>query len=668
MRLSLIHRVLLGFAIVTILMLTISGSAYFAQLKMANQLKLTASTLTSLLDKTNTLMLHLQDANRAMMQHANTESESERKKLVKNFVHSREQYQQLVISLGKDMQNYPNLITELNNIEKYAKAFLIKANEHLSIHDQRITARKTAFNELNNFDEEWLFFSQDISDMSNRANDDRNQKVVWELKYIQKQGDGAVTYLQRSLAILSKERIIDYQTELTGYLTRFTEKSSNSMAAMPSISEDMQIYVDAITRAISLPEGLFQQHLAFIELNEKSTTNLADTAKTMTLISDEFGKEISAIRSLSEGALINAEAISSNSILINLLLSILAIIISITVATTVTRAIKIPLNDIMRALQRLSEGDLTYSINGSYHSEMGMVANNINLLKDKLSTVISKIQIASLTINDVATQSYLMSQTTSKNVEQQRTQTESVAAAVTEMETAVQEVANHAADASQSVSLITEQAQNNMSNTQENLSFINELKMSLDSATNIIQALSNESHQIGEILNVIQSIAEQTNLLALNAAIEAARAGEQGRGFAVVADEVRTLANRTQKSSSEISVMIKTLQDKAGKAVSIVENNLIQAEKSVTKTEQTTSSLQEMVVNLKSVNDMSHSIASASEQQSCVAKEVAENIVRISDMAESIASSAEQSAKDSGELKGLATEQTDLVAQFKLSK
>ncbi|WP_413698900.1 methyl-accepting chemotaxis protein [Psychromonas sp. KJ10-10] len=666
MRLSLIHRVLLGFAIVTLLMLTISGSAYFAQIKMAGELKLTASTLTSLLDKTNTLMLHLQDSNRAMMQHANTESETERSVLAKKFINSREQYNQLSTSLNQDVQDYPQLLNGLNSIEEHAQQFLTSANQHLSIHDQRIGARSKSFLELNQFDEDWLFFSQDISDMSNTAKQENNQRVIWELNYIKKQGDGAVSYLQRSLAVLNKEKILEYETELINYLKGFTDKANITINLMPSRDEDIKLYVDAITRAISKPDGLFQQHLAFIALNDESRANLAASAQMMTVIGEEFTNEISAIRALSEGALTNAEEVSANSIMINLLLSALAIVVSITVATTVTRAIKVPLTEIMRALQHLSEGDLSYSITGNYHSEMGMVANNINLLKEKLSQVISKIQIASHTINDVATQSYSMSAKTSDDVEQQKSQTESVATAVTEMETAVQEVANHATDASHSVSMITEQAQHNMSNTQENLHFINELKMSLDSATNIIQGLSNESHQIGEILNVIQSIAEQTNLLALNAAIEAARAGEQGRGFAVVADEVRTLANRTQQSSSEISEMIKTLQDKAGQAVSIVESNLIQAEKSVSKTEQTNDSLQEMVVSLKSVNDMSHSIASASEQQSCVAKEVAENIVRISDMAESIASSAEQSAKDSGELKGLATEQTDLVAQFKL--
>jgi methyl-accepting chemotaxis protein len=667
MRISLIKRVLLGFAIVTLLMIIISGSAYFAQLKMASQLKLTASTLTSLLDKTNTVMLHLQNANRAMMQHANTSSEKDRKLLVLNFENSRDQYQQLLTSLKTDMQLYPHLQEKLSQIDIHATNLLLKADQHLSIHDQRISARDTAFAELNKFDEEWIFFAQDITDMASDAKGKNIQQVTWELEYIRKQGDGAVTYLQRSLAVQNKDEIVQYQKELSGYLERFMEKSNNAIKEMPEINEDLNLYIEAITRAIALPEGLFQQHLAFIALNEESNKYLSETANIMTLISNELSEEISAIRKLSEDALINAEDASSRSITINLILSILAIVISVTVATTVARAIKVPLTEIMNALERLSEGDLSYSISTKYHSEMGMVAQNINYLKDKLSDVISKIRVASDTINVVATKSDSMSSQTSQDVEQQRNQTESVATAVTEMEVAVQEVATHAADASQEVSLITEEAESNMMATQENLHFVNELKSSLESATNIIQQLSTESHQIGDILNVIESIAEQTNLLALNAAIEAARAGEQGRGFAVVADEVRTLANRTQKSSSEISEMIKSLQAKASQAVSIVESNLEQAEQSVAKTEGTNQSLQKMVMSLKSVNDMSHSIASASEEQSCVAKEVAENIVKISDMAESIATNAEQSAKNSGELKGLSAEQIDLVAQFKLS-
>ncbi|MCP5303632.1 MAG: methyl-accepting chemotaxis protein, partial [Pseudomonadales bacterium] len=195
---------------------------------------------------------------------------------------------------------------------------------------------------------------------------------------------------------------------------------------------------------------------------------------------------------------------------------------------------------------------------------------------------------------------------------------------------------------------------------------VHQLKHSLDEATNIIQNLSHETEQIGDVLNVIQGISDQTNLLALNAAIEAARAGEHGRGFAVVADEVRSLANRSRQSADEISEMIESLQDKASQAVSIVSDNQIYADQAAHHTVESNHSLQAMVERLAKINDMSRSIATACEEQSLVAKDVAQNVVSISDMASNIAQDSERLARNSESLNHLSDEQSVLVAQFKI--
>jgi methyl-accepting chemotaxis protein len=297
---------------------------------------------------------------------------------------------------------------------------------------------------------------------------------------------------------------------------------------------------------------------------------------------------------------------------------------------------------------------------------MGIVVRNINELGRQLSSLIGKIQQSAQTVSSVADESQAMSAKTHSDVERQRKQTDTIATAVTEMESAVHEVAGHAVETSSEVEQATTLANANMANMQSNLAFIERLKSSLDEATDIIQNLSEETQQIGDVLTVIQAITEQTNLLALNAAIEAARAGEHGRGFAVVADEVRSLATRSRESADEIGTMITSLQEKAQAAVSVVEDNQSYADQSVAQTTETSESLQTMVERLGAINDMSRSIATACEQQSVVAKEVAENVVGISDMATNIAQDAQELADNSESLNQLSSEQSEMVSQFKI--
>ena len=668
MQISLIQRIALGFSIVIVLVIAISGSAYKSQVTMAEQLELTSSTLTGLLDKSNTVLLDLQDANRAMMQHANTQPPEKRKILREKYTSSKEKYLTLVESLKEDLTNYPELLASIDQVNIAANHLFENAEKHLDIHDSRITAREKALAESGNLNGTWDMFDDDLTDIALTAEDEGLTSTIANINGVVNQSSKAIRILQRSLALATSESATRFAQELSGYHNTFKMEVAEVIKAMPDYASDLEYYADELDRAIVNPLGIFQQQLIFLKYNDQSRIIFEDTAKQMDNISSELNAIVSGIRMLSENALINAEETSNFSLILNAVLALSSIIIALTIGISVVHAIRKPLADIMKALERLSKGDLTENISTKYHSEMGLVANNINLLINNQGTLIYKVQSAASTISKMAAESLTMSEETNKNVASQGSQTDIVSTAVTEMEAAVYEIASHASNTSDEVTKVTEQAETNMSNMNLNLEFVNTLRASLDSASNVIQELSTESLKIGEVVEAIQGITEQTNLLALNAAIEAARAGEHGRGFAVVADEVRSLATSTQKSATEINQMIESLQKKASEAVTIVESNLEYADQSVNQTVATSESLKEMLVGLKTINDMSSSIATASEEQSTVVKEVAQTIVNIADMAADISSCSTEAAKSSVTLNELSNEQASLVAQFKLSE
>ena len=668
MHFTLIQRITIGFAIVIVLVIAIAGSAYQSQIKMAQQLTFTSSTLTGLLDESNTVLVDLQAANQAMMQHANTQPPEKRKLLRDKYFASKDKYIKRIESLKEDLASYPELLNSLNQVITSAELLFTNAEVHLNLHDNRITARNKALSESGNINDTWEMFNDDLKYFAETAKSKGLIDTVNDINSSIEYASKMMTILQRSLALATSEDAADFQKDLLEYHKKLAAKIVKIKAALPDKAADIQYYYGELDRAIVQPLGLFQQQLKFLKYNDQSRIIFESSAQQMEQISTQLHEIVGGIRTLSGNALIDAKASFDFSLILNLTLASISIAIALTIAITVVHAIRRPLADITTALKMLSQGDLTKTIKTKYHSEMGMIADHINLLINGQGDLIYKVQLAASTITNVAAESLVMSEQTSKKVSEQGNQTDIVSTAVTEMEAAVYEIASHASNTNKEVTEVTQQAETNMSNMDLNLEFVSALKSSLDSASKVIQELSIESQSIGTVLNVIQGINEQTNLLALNAAIEAARAGEHGRGFSVVADEVRSMSQRTQQSATEINQMIVSLQDKAKEAVNIVESNLDYADKSVNQTVATRESLQEMLLGLTTINDMSSSIATASEEQSSVVKEVAKNIVNISDMANDIALEAEKAAQNSISLNKLSNEQSLLVAQFKLKE
>jgi methyl-accepting chemotaxis protein len=314
----------------------------------------------------------------------------------------------------------------------------------------------------------------------------------------------------------------------------------------------------------------------------------------------------------------------------------------------------------------ISRNDISHTCTMQSNDMIGDIVDAFNQMAANLRNMIGQITGVTSQLAAAAEETSTITEETSRGVQAQQSEIDSIASAMNEMTSTVQEVARNAADASTAAQTADSEAKSGALVATEAIGGIESLVNEVDSAAQVIRNLEQESENIGSVLDVIRGIAEQTNLLALNAAIEAARAGEQGRGFAVVADEVRTLASRTQQSTQEIQDMILRLQSGAGNAVKVMESAQSKAQQSSDLVEKAAESLGMIAGSVAAINDMNTMIASAAEEQSAVAAEMQSNMNNIREVADHSAEGAQQTAEASEELARLAAEQQKLMAQFKV--
>ena len=352
---------------------------------------------------------------------------------------------------------------------------------------------------------------------------------------------------------------------------------------------------------------------------------------------------------------------------ITIIMGLLALAGGFFVAFLVGRSITNPINVAVNAMNDIAEGDgdLTQRLNEDGKNEIAQMGMAFNHFAEKVRQMVTQVSGSTTQLAAAAEEMSMITGETNQGVQKQQSETEMVATAMNEMTATVQEVARHATEASDAAQSADNEAQDGKTVVQQTVSTINALANEIESATSVIKQLETDSDNIGSVLDVIRGIAEQTNLLALNAAIEAARAGEQGRGFAVVADEVRTLASRTQESTQEIQTMIESLQHGSRNAVKAMESSQAQSQQSVEQATNARGSLDAITEAVTTISTMNIQIANAAKEQSSVSEEINQNVVNISQVVEQTAEGAQQTLTASNELANLANELQSLVAQFK---